>query len=139
MTIEELHALVTFRERCIGLSADLQEALHQATMLTAAGATGLQVEVFARAVATGRFTETDLALLRDRGIEFPSVSEPEPKPWHDAKPGEVWVVKTKHNDQERPVFVNSDGDFENAEEYFHPEFRDITAGRRIWPEVCDAS
>lgn len=61
-------------------------------------------------------------------------AHPESKPWHDARAGEVWAVKTKHNDQERPVFVNSDGDFENAEEYFHSEFREITAGRRIWPE-----
>lgn len=58
---------------------------------------------------------------------------PKAKLWHNAKPGEVWAVKTKHNEQERPVFVNNDGDFENTEEYFHPEFREITSGYRVWP------
>lgn len=60
-------------------------------------------------------------------------AHPESKPWHDAKPGEVWVVKTKYNDQERPVFVNSDGDFENAEEHFYSRHPNITAGYKVWP------
>lgn len=66
-------------------------------------------------------------------------AHPEPKPWHDAKPGEVWVltvngeeyawsIDTTYSDR----FVYAGGDFNVPRD--HPS---ITAGRCIWPEVSD--
>lgn len=65
-------------------------------------------------------------------------AHPEPKPWHDAKPGEVWEI-TQAN-QEPALYV-----VENTEQRFlHVERRllalsiedpNIIAGRRIWPEA----
>lgn len=68
-------------------------------------------------------------------------AHPEPKPWHDAKPGEVWALKFGVSDEE--VLVQAkDAFFVNlgVDRWFDTTGRrapEITAGRRIWPE--DAS
>lgn len=65
----------------------------------------------------------------------------EPKPWHDAKPGEVWVLTSpKINGGDEFAFgavVALEGiRFSNAGGSIHLDRTDesITAGRRIWPE-----
>ncbi|KQT75374.1 hypothetical protein [Microbacterium sp. Leaf436] len=68
-------------------------------------------------------------------------AHPEPKPWHDAKPGEVWELTLEG---EKPAaFYPS----KSMNGYFTPVMPNtgttavnfdwplITAGRRIWPEV----
>lgn len=67
-------------------------------------------------------------------------AHPVPKPWHDAKPGEVWVLSTGAEGEDHAWTV--DPDFGTARFVYvgglsnlpvdHP---DITDGRRIWPEV----
>lgn len=66
-------------------------------------------------------------------------AHPEPKPWHDAKPGEVWALTTDAESGEHAWGVDPDyrggrfvyiGGLSNLPTD-HP---DITAGRRIWPE-----
>ncbi len=60
-------------------------------------------------------------------------AHPEPKPWHDAKPGEVWALIvdgvekafTLHGDLYRTGNLH---DIEQTDGH-------ITSGRRIWPEV----
>jgi hypothetical protein len=62
----------------------------------------------------------------------------EPKPWHDAKPGEVWVIDTQTQEgltvfsvygaKDAPArFITSDGT-----EHLNSH---VLAGRKIWPEV----
>lgn len=69
-------------------------------------------------------------------------AHPVPKPaWHDAKPGELWVIRLGQED-EQGVMVES---FEGGSDVFQvPDGESIsiprpsiTSGRRIWPE--DAS
>ena len=65
-----------------------------------------------------------------------------PKPWHDAKPGEVWVltyggqetayVWTDRHSEQGHAFV-SDRAIVEADDL------DITVGRRIWPEDSNDS
>lgn len=67
-------------------------------------------------------------------------AHPEPKPWHDAKPGDVWILSHDGGD-EYPFGVGDGayaGDFVYAggESYFRITDPKITAGRRIWPEVA---
>lgn len=62
-------------------------------------------------------------------------THPEPKPWHEAKPGEVWILTIR----------NELGAFRRTEEGWNGLDRltgnyfiigdYITDGRRIWPEV----
>lgn len=69
-------------------------------------------------------------------------AHPEPKPWKDAKPGEVWVLTTDSEGGEHAWFV--DPDYSGGRFVFvgglsnipldHP---DITAARRVWPESSD--
>lgn len=67
------------------------------------------------------------------------VAHPEPKPWHDAKEGEVWVVDTGDS-EERPMIVAdyveeglvfNDAIYSAVYEVKSPE---IQGARRIWPE-----
>ena len=80
---------------------------------------------------------------RERLVECPAAqayfdTHPEPKPWHDAKPGEVWEI-TIHGRRHGGVVasggflstVTSDGDAI----LFDLSDRSVTAGRRIWPEA----
>lgn len=65
-------------------------------------------------------------------------AHPEPKPWHDAKPGEVWALSVEG--EEIACIVTPCGpDFEPVA---HPVWATlargsdrITSGRRIWPEA----
>ncbi|HLS01623.1 MAG TPA: hypothetical protein VK054_06525 [Beutenbergiaceae bacterium] len=81
-------------------------------------------------------------------------AHPEPKPWHDAKPGEAWALTidgTEHlaqtitgriaiypHDADPEFFIptlipaNTIGDI--WEHTWSPSDQRITAGRRIWPE-----
>lgn len=67
-------------------------------------------------------------------------AHPEPKPWHDAKPGEVWLV-TKDDTEGEFAAVVSDPvvtgrtSFDAAAISFPVNDLRITAGRRIWPEA----
>lgn len=68
-------------------------------------------------------------------------AHPEPKPWHNAKPGEVWVLTV--GGEQIPCSVEATGpDFVPlAHEFWATLARGserITAGRRIWPEPTDA-
>ncbi len=69
-------------------------------------------------------------------------AHPEPKPWHNAKDGEVWVLDFNAD----CGFRNGDAWYSNSTEFVllhdsgrveHNDYR-ITAGRRIWPEVTNA-
>lgn len=61
-------------------------------------------------------------------------AHPERKPWHDAKPGEVWILTTAVG-HERAVVVGDDGVLSvNGAPVALSRFE---SGRRIWPE--DAS
>lgn len=65
-------------------------------------------------------------------------AHPEPKPWHDAKPGELWVIRLGEEDE---IGVSVEG-FEAGADVFQVPGGEsisitrpsITAGRRIWPE-----
>lgn len=71
-------------------------------------------------------------------------AHPEPKPWQDAKPGEVWVIDFDgHTDVVCRVlsasrFTNSGHGFIPLELSSYPAVGTfapvVTAGRRIWPE-----
>ncbi|MEV8023697.1 hypothetical protein [Microbacterium sp. NPDC080220] len=58
---------------------------------------------------------------------------PEPKPWHDAKPGEVWVIVTRNVGEERAVQVHGDQFHYNDGYEFPLTYDAIESGRRIWP------
>lgn len=60
----------------------------------------------------------------------------EPKPWHDAKPGEVWVVADENG--EHPYTVD-ETQFYDIHRDCAMDFTDegISAARRIWPEPTD--
>lgn len=81
-----------------------------------------------------------------RDTAFPSQSErfarayfdahPEPKPWHNAKPGEVWALTW---DGIEGVFLHAGGSWYGQGDtrvvLDHPiHDNNVTAGRRIWPE-----
>lgn len=62
-------------------------------------------------------------------------AHPGPKPWHDAKPDDVWILTI--DGEEVPALIDGDREFHHRS---HHRFRSvldesITAGRRIWPEV----
>lgn len=67
-------------------------------------------------------------------------AHPEPKPWHDAKPGEVWAVTWDGKETACHVIKNAGS---NSGLVFDDTSREtpgtlapiITSGRRIWPEV----
>ncbi len=66
-----------------------------------------------------------------------AAAHPEPKPWHEAVEGEVWLLMFPNSTQ--AWFVNG-GYFQNVRTLTNINKTDpcITAGRRIWPEVSDA-
>lgn len=67
---------------------------------------------------------------------------PEPKPWHDAKPGEVWVLKlrprsiTIGESPETPFTLGKGDCFKHPDYLVTPARTDdgIIAGHRIYPE-----
>ena len=62
---------------------------------------------------------------------------PEPKPWHDAGPGELWSLMTADGDAVYLAVVADDYgmEFVGLKDRFSVGYTGITAGRRIWPEV----
>ena len=56
----------------------------------------------------------------------------EPKPWHDAKPGEVWELRVLCGPP-NPYGVSGSGEFRHAQDGDIVR-AEITDGRRIWPE-----
>ena len=60
-------------------------------------------------------------------------AHPVPKPWHDAKPGEVWVLEM--DGEERAFMLDSADHFDHYGSYYEKDDPRITEGRRIWPEV----
>lgn len=68
-------------------------------------------------------------------------AHPISKPWHDAKPGEVWLLTLAGGDEQPSVVF----DFDGVAHFSIPGIEDfsinygrITAGRRIFPEATDA-
>ena len=69
-------------------------------------------------------------------------AHPEPKPWHDAKPGEVWVLEYSNESPRAEITVTCvmDGDhlsFFNSRRLHMVHYTGIISGRRIWPEVAE--
>lgn len=62
-------------------------------------------------------------------------AHPEPKPWHDAKEGEVWVIEV---DGETKALLVDPEQFTDGNEGIDFDHKGITAGRRIYPESTDA-
>ena len=61
---------------------------------------------------------------------------PEPKPWLDAQPGEVWLLTVNGNDSRIVTRIGFEfRDFHG--DYIRCLSDSITAGRRIWPEVSE--
>lgn len=63
-------------------------------------------------------------------------AHPEPKPWHDAKPGEVWELTFSEAGGGGAVaLIFHKGKFRNPQYVSRVPLDDptITAGRRIWP------
>ena len=93
-----------------------------------------------------------LAYLRERnqafyaGNRFSEVARryfaahPEPKPWEDAQPGEVWLVTLRHCEPQicqvlktrRFLPIQTEAGYQRPT--FPLDHPTITAGRRIWPE-----
>lgn len=70
------------------------------------------------------------------------VAHPEPKPWHDAKSGEAWVLTV--DGEEFPWGVGEGADagrfvYLGGLSNIPLEHPSITAGRRIWPEDAKAA
>ena len=67
-------------------------------------------------------------------------AHPEPKkPWHDAKPGEVWVITTRNVANEVAVQRTLGGRWQyNDGMLFGDGELVLESARRIWPEVSDA-
>lgn len=65
-------------------------------------------------------------------------AHPEPKPWHDAKPWETWLLTI--DGEERAVTLDEDREFRvpgDRGRWTFIKADSITAGRKLWPE--DAS
>lgn len=58
---------------------------------------------------------------------------PEKKPWHDAKPGEVWDLTTTHIPNKVTAWSTFDGVFMDSAQN-RVMGADILEARRIWPE-----
>lgn len=96
--------------------------------------TGVEQGYFSRAVASTYAGRGGAEQAAHAYFE----AHPEPKPWQDAKPGEIWALTVLDEGAERAYTVRP-GRFvgEDARgEYWTPPFdcKTFTAGRRIWPE-----
>lgn len=69
-------------------------------------------------------------------------AHPEPKPWHDAQPGELWALRFAGDDDEKEYLTQFKGTFfarisPDEDAWFDTaglHAKEITTGRRIWPE-----
>lgn len=85
-----------------------------------------------------RLFPSDIAALREF-FQHERDEELGRKPWHDAKPGEVWIITTSNVADERAVQVTPKGTFQYTDAIEFPQdfpltYAAITSGRRIWPE-----
>lgn len=62
-------------------------------------------------------------------------AHPEPKPWHEAKSGEVWLLKARDAEEIWYVRKGHFRDIDGLGLRMPLDNAIITAGRRIWPEV----
>ena len=60
-------------------------------------------------------------------------AHPEPKPWHDAKPGEVWVIVTENVAKEVAVQRTPNGLWQFCDGVVRDDELPIFSARRIWP------
>jgi hypothetical protein len=80
--------------------------------------------------------DVDVALtLNARAARAYFDAHPEPKPWHDAEPEEVWILTI--DGEEVLALIDEDREFHHRSQRRFRSVLDesITAGRRIWPEV----
>lgn len=64
-------------------------------------------------------------------------AHPKPKPWHDAKPGEVWAIVTDNVAEEVAVQRTPNGLWQFCDGVVRDDELPIESARRIWP-VSDA-
>ena len=64
-------------------------------------------------------------------------AHPEPKPWEEAKDGEVWVLEFTETSRytSGEAWVADDEEFWQGAIYVMKCYLEIVAGRRIWPET----
>lgn len=97
----------------------------------------------------GRWVEVIHEVYANRGVysrgDFNSVPEwveeaaeayflahPVPKPWHDAQPGEVWLLTV--GDADPVAWMCEEDSFGRHDRAININDLSITAGHRIWPE-----
>ena len=87
------------------------------------------------------YLESSYDLFQSARRYFDAHPEPEPKPWENAKPGEVWALTIDGREEAVAVFsgARNDADCRYIPGATHIESTNpaITAGRRIWPEQED--
>lgn len=60
-------------------------------------------------------------------------AHPVKKPWHDAKPGDTWVITTTFHPGEFAVIATTEGELQSANGYcYDPTDKSIISGTRIW-------
>lgn len=88
-----------------------------------------------------RLDDQVVGLGSKRDVEFLNAARayfanhPEPKPWHRAKPEEIWLMGSGLH--EFVALVSNDGNFRFADGSEMAVTEEFVNGRRIWPE--DAS
>lgn len=93
----------------------------------------------AEGLAYGQFRRGDYPSLDPMSIVAHRyfAANPEKKPWHEAKPGEVWVIVGPTFEEVACTVVRSGGEL-YFEDPVHDTFilikGEITDGHRIWPE-----
>lgn len=67
-------------------------------------------------------------------------AHPEPKPWHNAKPGEAWLITIDGYAHEWAAVVEDSGLFRTKDgQGWTRDHEQITAARPLWPEGGDES
>ena len=88
-----------------------------------------------RQVRRGPYEDDDFTVTADR--YFDAHPEPEPKPWENAKPGEVWALTVAGQDQVYRCGQNGLYGLANGQPLRALTGMFVTGGRRIWPEQED--
>lgn len=65
-------------------------------------------------------------------------AHPEPDPWYDAEPGEVWLLDITEEGDSVPALVHRSNAFETVRTIYPFTHPAITDGRRIWPATPGA-
>jgi hypothetical protein len=100
-----------------------------------------------------RYTREEINRLRELGGPVADYARaaaeyfdahPEPKPWHDAKPGDIWLLRFQgfETAEATPWGVRSDGALFEVEFVYPPNGNtmalidpEIVGAQRIWPEA----